>query len=191
MRAADREIGGNLVGRDIASVRKFGKHRMGEKICVDMTSDVSRARNMDRAGTYPDDVMNSELDFMGNANRGGLPFETDSGSDESLVDRTSREDMRSDSDRTDQHLETGMTDMGRNIQEKEIELMTLSTGGAAQRGRLRLTVDSGAGESVCGPADAPDFRIRSSAEQAKGTYYLAVGPLEVPSWRTSARSTSG
>lgn len=60
-------------------------------------------------------------------------------------------------------------DDGKNINAKEVELMSLGAEGRSSNRTLRLTVNSGAGGSVCGPKDAPDFRIRPSAEQEKRT----------------------
>lgn len=45
-------------------------------------------------------------------------------------------------------------------------------------GQLVLTVDSGAGESVCGPDDAPELPVGASTEQSKGTYFGPLGPKE-------------
>lgn len=44
-----------------------------------------------------------------------------------------------------------------------------------------MTVDSGAGESLHCPMNVPDFHMKPSAEQAKGTDYLMVGGARLPS----------
>lgn len=60
----------------------------------------------------------------------------------------------------------------------------LSTVDEAQNHRkdkkLVMTVDSGAGESVCGPLDAPEYEVLPSEEQRPETYYLAAGGRATP-----------
>lgn len=51
---------------------------------------------------------------------------------------------------------------------------------AKRNNNLVMIVDSGAGESVCGPLDAPGYAIQSSQEQRNGTYYLAAGGERLP-----------
>lgn len=63
----------------------------------------------------------------------------------------------------------------KNINKKEVKLMSLGVEGRSSNRKLRLTIDSRAGESVCEPTGALDFRMRLSVEQAKGMYYLAAG----------------
>lgn len=48
-----------------------------------------------------------------------------------------------------------------------------------RHGKL-LTVDTGAGDSVCGADDAPSFPVRDSPEQKRGTHDLVAGRARVP-----------
>lgn len=60
----------------------------------------------------------------------------------------------------------------------------LSTVDKAQNHRkdnkLVMTVDSGAGESVYGPLDVPEYEVLPSEEQRRGMYYLAAGGARLP-----------
>lgn len=64
---------------------------------------------------------------------------------------------------------------------KDVELAAMDdTKSRRQSHKLVMTVESGAGESVCGPNVSPNYDIYPSDEQRRGTYYMAVGGARLP-----------
>lgn len=65
-----------------------------------------------------------------------------------------------------------------------IELMTMETNRNGvlpnDMGSLAVTVDSGAGVSLCGPWDAPNSPRQFSNEQQRGAYYMVAGVAGLP-----------
>lgn len=71
--------------------------------------------------------------------------------------------------------------IGQYAQGSDVELWAVDGVTQHRDGRkLVMTVDSGAGESVCGPLDAPGCAIQPSEEQRRGTNYLATGGARLP-----------